>query len=1386
MSNGDFWLQSNHGRKISLERLKELNKNQLKGNDVLLKLFNIFDTQKSDGTKGSDGVLNKNELVSLFNAFANVAQSDGDSSILEKEEVENYLSTIKTSSGELLKDVGLNANHVFDFFYLISRPDVTERNIAKNELNKINQQAKNAQKEGMSLADELYDDIDGLGTSSSFDKHVSRINSKNVVETLEAYRRKSPDESFIEAVFDEVGLLWTHKMAVVDRIKNSLLARAKTAGVDATKFKKDFEAELSSQEKSWKPANSKRLDSIVESFIEEIHTAENLKVERLNDIVNDTGMTETRESLTEETVAKSIINNLKEYLNSAKEALKNGTDGIGWTGWVADEISRLWGSNNRMVLVEADIKKFEAQLAKLEDAASGKLFDSNGNRVSFDTVFQQIFGVKFNKNNMISYLQAQENYQLASTQSVIYSQYDTAFSEIVQEEEYSSEGLQKLEQGFEQTCGKNFYDVVLKSVGFDSDSYNRLSDEEKYNLLKSLASELLNTAKSQLDEILAGGSLEELKRKQDSCYKAAFGVDNDIHQRVTEYVSSQHLGSMVTKGATIMGAVLLTVATVGTGSPILMGALATAAASAGVELSDKATNNIDNVQDLSPEQVYEIIKNAVIDGGIYAATAGLMKLFPGANAKNLLAVAKQIGKEAGIDTSVSVLGDFLKTGQITKEGLGMNMLIALLGSSTALGRLNKRTPKSPSPAEPSVQAPPKKTPSATNPKQPRETTTTPPAQTEPSAPPLSSSEPPRKPNDIEGLPPKKKSSDIDDVDYKSVPPSNKEPLSVFDLHKRFNKDLPSYIKENLDSKFEVLQTTKDGWLEVRTTAVDARTQKNYEYRFILTENDVYVLRVEVGAKNSRANTLAWGLDSKTGKMISIHPDKFNSMHEILMNSVGKSRSTDKFKGVDEDLRSGKNPDEIKNDYSDFLKKIDTLNDVSFKAKINAIKNKFLKSQRGALMEDLQELTRTLNGIDPVKDKLVYDKINEILNMVQDNADGQLPDRALQVLFKRAQELSDVVNTAKGNYALKDTKNFIQDIRAYINKVADSIKSKDFIFAKLGKNYEILEYSNDFVKVRVKNNHGYEEHIFDTNGELLASKFETEYRRIGPNANVNVQQQISYKGQKGSINKDAWEMLNERLKYSKKHPESKRSYKPYDNAEYKRVEQKIMNDENLVSLKNTIASSDNLSVAEKKRMYKQYYLDKLATDSRVSKDVIDTLEQIYEKHGVPVFLDKDLNPECVYMIAQELDNWQKASGGVAKFPTIIDTSVINPKYFNTGVVGYVQPARGNMSLRGEYGIVSSLRHELAHLNDDVSGAFGKFGKNQNFDFSENGEILKNKQWYREELKNAGISDSNIDYAYTNKREFVAVAAEGNLQAYSPEFRAVLVELGMPEWMFNLPV
>lgn len=152
MGFSDFWLQLNNGKKMSLQNLKELKKSDLEGNNALLRIFNIFDTQNADGTKGSDGVLNKEELTSLFNTMQKAAQSSKgkDTSIFETEEAEDFINTTQTTEGKTLKELGIKATDMFEFLSKLvktSNSSLTVNNMPTN----VNLTEEQAQEEVISI-----------------------------------------------------------------------------------------------------------------------------------------------------------------------------------------------------------------------------------------------------------------------------------------------------------------------------------------------------------------------------------------------------------------------------------------------------------------------------------------------------------------------------------------------------------------------------------------------------------------------------------------------------------------------------------------------------------------------------------------------------------------------------------------------------------------------------------------------------------------------------------------------------------------------------------------------------------------------------------------------------------------------------------------------------------------------------------------------------------------------------------------------------------------------------------------------------------------------------------------------------------------------------------
>ncbi len=274
------------------------------------------------------------------------------------------------------------------------------------------------------------------------------------------------------------------------------------------------------------------------------------------------------------------------------------------------------------------------------------------------------------------------------------------------------------------------------------------------------------------------------------------------------------------------------------------------------------------------------------------------------------------------------------------------------------------------------------------------------------------------------------------------------------------------------------------------------------------------------------------------------------------------------------------------------------------------------------------------------------------------------------------------------------------------------------------------------------------------------------------------------------------------------------------------------DKQIEQLKNYINQNSykegNLNYSKKEldsisRFYRDKYLSQLPEAAR------ERCEKIYDSFGVKMFLADENDTKVLDFVYNELLEWQKASRGQAQMPPVIDLSVIKKDYidkvFQAG--GYCNSVTKNVSVNGRYleNVKHALRHEIAHANDSkvktkdgIITVYNKDGSAEDINIDEiivhkkvqkldsNGKPMFNpdgtpimekaraengtldpdldKCKYVEEFKNAGIPEWDIPYAYTNKAEFVAVAAEGDYSKYSPEFKELLVKLGLPKWMFNM--
>lgn len=212
------------------------------------------------------------------------------------------------------------------------------------------------------------------------------------------------------------------------------------------------------------------------------------------------------------------------------------------------------------------------------------------------------------------------------------------------------------------------------------------------------------------------------------------------------------------------------------------------------------------------------------------------------------------------------------------------------------------------------------------------------------------------------------------------------------------------------------------------------------------------------------------------------------------------------------------------------------------------------------------------------------------------------------------------------------------------------------------------------------------------------------------------------------------------------------------------------------------------------MYEKYYVSKIE-NAKVRKLCRD----IERKYGVRVLLSAKTHniQRALNVIQNELENWTKLSEGKAILPIILDLNSCDITFEEAAAYTNL---RGNIHHDGAK-INSSriIRHEIMHLNE--SNLYSIYSGSKDYadlirsiipskTIEKDGQKKEVLDWdnckYREEFLKAGIDPEHVRYAYTNKNEFLSVAAEGDMSQYSPEFRQVLIKIGMPEYVFDLPL
>ena len=505
---------------------------------------------------------------------------------------------------------------------------------------------------------EYADAHNGAVGQEGFTKLMKEITPENVVAVILKYNELfnsststfSDNETLVETILDETAS--DHEDIREALVGNGtgknklrglfmvLLDRAKQVGMDdATikSYRQQFKAELDKELGGTAfMRSSSKMDEIINTVIQSIknHIEENNKAAKAN-APQKVVPAKTHQTQATNTIVKRYNKALKDFNQQMK------TDG--WAEDVADAMGRLWGKNYADA-VRKDLKVAKEQVDRLKAALA------KGDE-AFRAEFLNIFGVSYDPTNITAYQNAEAAYttalkaksneesfksyfELMLTGKALAAETTSSTTTSIKGDAYTSLKVVKKEEVFEREFNKvaELFDAAVKAdksgqfallgvtdgktyveKAFETAGVKDKSIDEKYKFLQKMVSDISKSLTAETKKACGGRSFDAIQKQYENCYKAAYGLENDILKRVTDYNISQQKGGGAVKGAVVaVAAIGIGVLTAGSGtaavaggtgaaaaggattatvvSGAIKGAATVAATSAAVEISDRFTS----------------------------------------------------------------------------------------------------------------------------------------------------------------------------------------------------------------------------------------------------------------------------------------------------------------------------------------------------------------------------------------------------------------------------------------------------------------------------------------------------------------------------------------------------------------------------------------------------------------------------------------------------------------------------------------------------------------------------------------------------------------------------------------------------------------------------
>ena len=515
-------------------------------------------------------------------------------------------------------------------------------------------------------------------SSKQFKSEYNKLDEKNIIPTINAYNKISPEESLIAAICKERANLSQTRIDAVNGITDRLVNLGNKFGVQTGHYKEFFDKELNAQFDTLLPVKVGQIDKISGALVQAIENKKGLTQEERKEIQN-ANIKDTQTYTTE------ILNN---SVTKAKKSMQEQANYDGWSAKLGEQIRKLWNSENQKELVQEDINIFNNQVQELNKRVGTK---------DYNKKFKEIFDIEYDPELIATYKQKEERYVAAALCTGIENNFKKSVSDLLTGmplkdkfvlapasvtgmvpvlKETKESIYERNLNSFAEFIGKGNVENGKKQIEKNMRDYKvkpESSLEEKYSVMQRMAQRYAKRLGQNTKNATGKKDLSELKREYDNSYYAAFGVKNDIAKRVADYRNSQMWSELLVQD-TILGAASIPIwmFTAGTG---VIPTLKIAAMHSGAAAAVYGTDRLSSKQGMTAKDIKEILKYTAVDGataianqlaykGIEAITSPIAKM-SGQTAAKLTDFALSTVADVAIDSGF----EYIATGKITLQGV---------------------------------------------------------------------------------------------------------------------------------------------------------------------------------------------------------------------------------------------------------------------------------------------------------------------------------------------------------------------------------------------------------------------------------------------------------------------------------------------------------------------------------------------------------------------------------------------------------------------------------------------------------------------------------------------------------------------------------------------